>query len=410
VRAGREVDVAIYAPGLAAGGGAEKTALVTAQTFLMAGLSVACFTDSGVSIERLQSHFGLDLEGIQIRDLPSPNLLPARAPQAIRDLLRDLLHAREVRRYAPRLFINMKFKSELPGVGALNWYYVHFPHRLAQAGRSTTHAAYLRLVAGARRRLLLAGARRFVDSYQLVLANSEFTRTHVAERWSVPATTLYPPCEQTSGASVRDRTKSILSVGRFQADGPQVPHKRHDVLIRAFSELPDLAADGWSLHLVGALGTNAADHRYCEHIERLAQGLSVHVHVNASHELLTHLSAHARVYWHAQGYGTDSSLHPEAQEHFGISTVEAMSAGVVPLVYATAGPAEVVQGEDELMWRTPEELVVRTRAVAEPTRWEHWQAFGIQRAAEFSTDAFRERIRTLYAVHVDQPLPPRGGE
>ena len=207
-----------------------------------------------------------------------------------------------------------------------------------------------------------------------------------------------------------DRTRTILNVGRFQADGPQIPHKRQDVLIQAFATMSDLAAAGWSLHLVGAVGTTAEDRTYFERVQHLATGLAVHVHANASHELLTHLTSHARVYWHAQGYGTDIVLHPEAQEHFGISTVEAMAAGIVPLVYATAGPAEVVQGESELTWRTPQELVAKTRAIITSGRWEHWHDRCKHRAAHFSTDAFAEQITALYLSNVG-PLPaPAPGE
>ena len=399
----RVTDVAIFAPGLAEGGGAEKTALVTAQTLASTGLRVACFDDSGVSRVELGVHFGLDLDGVELRALPSIRL-PTRVPQAVRDLVRDWLFARAIRRTNPRLFLNMKFKSELPGLGDNNWYYVHFPHRLEHDTRSRQHFFYLQLVAGTRRAVLARGVGRFIDSYQVVLANSEFTRDHVCKRWNVRATIAYPPCAQAAGVDESARTKTILNVGRFQADGPQIPHKRQDVLIRAFAQMPDLAAAGWSLHLVGAVGTTSEDRTYFEHIRRLAGDLPIHVHANASHELLTDLTSHARVYWHAQGYGTDIAVHPEAQEHFGISTVEAMAAGIVPLVYATAGPAEVVQDESELMWRTPQELVAKTRALITSGRWEHWHGSCRRRAAEFSNDAFARQITALYRSEVG-PLP-----
>ncbi|WP_210438902.1 glycosyltransferase family 4 protein [Nocardioides xinjiangensis] len=403
------VDVAVFVPGLDSGGGAEKTALVTARALADAGLTVTCFTDSRVSPGHLREHFGVDMGNVQLEQLPSPRV-HRRLPRAVRDLVRDVAHVKAMRARVPGLFINMKFKSELPGIGDRSWYYTHFPHVLHLPTRSGAHAFYLRLVAAARHRLLLRGASRFIDTYEVVLANSEFTREHVHRRWNVDAITLHPPCAQLTGAAAADRAKTILNVGRFQADGPNIPHKRQDVLVQTLADMPDLAADGWSLHLVGAVGTSAADRAYLEHVRTMAHGLPVSLHPNASHELLSELSAHARLYWHAQGYGTDSDRHPEAQEHFGISTVEAMSAGIVPLVYATAGPAEVVQDEPDLTWRTPAELAAKTRALLDPERWTSWHERCRRRAEEFSTDAFSGCLRELYASRVG-PLPAhrRGG-
>jgi glycosyltransferase involved in cell wall biosynthesis len=398
-------DVAVFVPGLHAGGGAEKTALVTAETLARSGLAVACFTDSAVSRSELREHFGLELTGVDLRSLPSPRL-PSRLPRALREVLRDRAHARAIGSCAPTLFINMKFRNELPGLGAHNWYYAHFPHRLQIPSRSRLHATYLDFVAAARRALLHPGSARFIDTYDLTLANSLFTREHVRKRWGVDAAVLYPPCTGASVAAGRDRDRTIINVGRFQADGPNIPHKRQDVLIEALASMPDLVSDGWSLQLVGAVGGRPADRAYLEHLRELSRGLPVTIHANAPHARLTELSSRARIYWHAQGYGTDSATHPEAQEHFGISTVEAMAAGVVPIVYATAGPAEVVQDEHDLTWRTPEELAARTRALLDPERWATWHRKCQERAAEFTTLAFAEHVAQLYIDHCG-PLPTR---
>ena len=56
---------------------------------------------------------------------------------------------------------------------------------------------------------------------------------------------------------------------------------------------------------------------------------------------LRSLFARASVYWHATGLGEDPELHPERMEHFGIATVEAMSAGAVPVAIGVAGQLEV---------------------------------------------------------------------
>jgi hypothetical protein len=55
--------------------------------------------------------------------------------------------------------------------------------------------------------------------------------------------------------------------------------------------------------------------------------------------------------WHATGYGFDAEQYPAKQEHFGMTTVEAMSAGAVPVVLNTGGQREIVtHGDDGFLW------------------------------------------------------------
>ena len=96
-------------------------------------------------------------------------------------------------------------------------------------------------------------------------------------------------------------------------------------------------------------------------MRRDAIGLPVDVHVNAPGTVVEHLLGEASLYWHGAGLGEDPSRHPERFEHFGISVVEAMAAGAVPLVFGAAGPAEIVRdGVDGIHWTTLDELADAT--------------------------------------------------
>jgi glycosyltransferase involved in cell wall biosynthesis len=401
---GAGLDVAIFAPGLLAGGGAEKTALCLATALRDSGLSVACYTDSPVDAATLGDHFGLDLGRIAFPELPSPRRPRGRLPRAVQDALGDRSRLRAVRKAQPRLFVNMLFKSSLPGAGAANWYFVHFPHRLGVPSRSPQHRGYLAAVGLFRRLLLHPGRRRFVDSYDLVTANSDFTGHHVSARWGVKAETLYPPCDVAPGtATAGPRERIILGVGRFQALEHGVPHKNQHVMVDAFSRLDDLIDAGWELHLLGAArGTGAED--YLQEVRTMAAGLPVRLHPNASQAELDDLRRRASIYWHAQGFGTDVEQHPEAQEHFGISTVEAMAAGVIPLAYATAGPLEVLAPLDQgLTWTTLPELLESTRAVAVADDTSAARSACLLRAQDFSEQVFRTRVLDVWARLVEPP-------
>ncbi len=387
------VDVALFAPGLLSGGGAEKTALSVAAALSDIGLSVVCFTDQPVDSRWVHEHFGLTLRDVHFSVLPRRSRTRPRAPRAVVEVWEDLRLLRAVRRVRPRLFVNVRFKSSLPGAGAANWYFTHFPHPLEVRPRSTSHSAYLRGVAWARRLLLHPTKRSFIESYDLVTVNSRFTGENVAERWGVVAETLYPPCDLGPGTdTTQPRDRIILAVGRFQARGDGAPHKNQHVMVDAFAELDDLIASGWELHLVGAAHGDEAE-AYLDEIRTMATGLPVVIHANASQRELADLQRRASLYWHAQGFNSDARTRPEAQEHFGISTVEAMAAGAIPLVYATAGPREIVAPVNpDWTWTTLPELRLVTRSLARMTDTASYRAACVERARDFGEETFRGRV------------------
>ena len=67
------------------------------------------------------------------------------------------------------------------------------------------------------------------------------------------------------------------------------------------------------------------------------------LHVDSSGAELDALYRGAAVYWHATGLDEDIDDDPVRAEHFGITTVEAMSAGAVPVVIAAGGQPEIVR-------------------------------------------------------------------
>ena len=63
------------------------------------------------------------------------------------------------------------------------------------------------------------------------------------------------------------------------------------------------------------------------------------------------------IYWHASGYGEDENREPVKFEHFGITTVEGMAAGCVPVVIGKGGQPEIVRhGQNGYLWNSIREL------------------------------------------------------
>ena len=185
-----------------------------------------------------------------------------------------------------------------------------------------------------------------------VIVNSHFTKEVVDKEYDLNSTILYPPVKIITCTAPKENI--ILSVGRFE---PSLNAKKQDVLIDVFRVLSRQLA-GWKLVLVGASSSDD----WLKQLQTRALGLPVEFAVNASYDKLCELYARSPIYWHAAGYGIDEDKNPELTEHFGISIVEAVSAGCIPLVVPRGGQGEIVTNSD-LHWVTKEELLDKTLAL-----------------------------------------------
>lgn len=227
----------------------------------------------------------------------------------------------------------------------------------------------------------------FLDSYGVIVSISTYTQSWVWRRWGRRSIRIQPPVQLRSPG---EKAPMILSVGRFFS--PQSGHsKRQLEMIEAFRRFI-AEQEGWELHLVG--GSSPRDAEYLDDVVAAARDLPVHLHVNAPVGVLDELYAKATIYWHATGLGEDERRHPERFEHFGISVVEAMSAGAVPIVHAIGGPAAVVRpGRDGLHFRTIDQLVSATLdLVRDPGRRSELGNSAVARAVAFDRPAFGEHV------------------
>jgi glycosyltransferase involved in cell wall biosynthesis len=235
-----------------------------------------------------------------------------------------------------------------------------------------------------------------LESYDTIASNSAFTAGWVGRLWGRQSEVLYPPVRNVATPSVvKDRI--ILNIGRFF--DPRRGHcKKQLELVRAFRQLCDGGvADGWWLHLVG--GCSPEDRDYAMAVKREALGLPVHVHLSAPGAVVADLLARARIFWHAGGLGENPDTHPDRFEHFGISVVEAMSAGVVPVVFGAAGPAEIVRdGVDGVHFRTLDGLIARSAELMDDEGCREVLSTAARRRAEdFGPAAFQRRLGALLA-------------
>ena len=240
--------------------------------------------------------------------------------------------------------------------------------------------------------------------YDSVIVYSEFAKRNYRKRaaevcGAIPPISILPPpvpnCSDDYSTFYRDEQR-ILSVGRFTSMGHC---KRQDTLIEAFVELTRLTGkSNLELHLVGSVAADGAAREYALRLRNMARGFPIYFHLNASPNTLRHLYGTSGMYWHGAGYGVLEHHFPERLEHFGISVLEAMSAGAIPFVCANGGPASIVRdGETGFHWRTPSELAAKAHAALSlaPAARCLIRTAGAGDAEKYDEPAFESRLAAL---------------
>ncbi|TNB46368.1 glycosyltransferase [Martelella lutilitoris] len=244
-----------------------------------------------------------------------------------------------------------------------------------------------------------------LQTYQAVMVNSTFTEENYRSRCrkaglpAVPTRIVYPPVPLVEPAASRRRM--ILSVGRFFVGGHS---KRQDLQIEAFRKLIESGVNDVELHLAGSSFPEASDIDFLASIREAAADLPVFFHVNCPIATLRRLYAESLIYWHATGLGRDLQAEPEKAEHFGISLVEAMSGGAIPVALRAGGPTEIVtDGLNGFFFEDLDGLVVQTRRLLNDTSDETLEMLSLaahSRASDFGYQRFESAVSSLFAQDV----------
>ena len=234
------------------------------------------------------------------------------------------------------------------------------------------------------------GEPAYLDSYDRILANSRYTSAG-SSGCGTGSDVLYPPV-------------TLVQPGDKEpgdpVGGPLLPagHRPQQEAAGDGGGVPPAGGGrgrrGWEYHLVGGC---SPEHRpYLDEIRAAAEGLPVVLHPDASGAELRDLYGRASIFWHAAGLGEDPDRHPDRFEHFGITTVEAMSAGAVPVVIDAAGQVEIVeQGVSGYRFAGVDGLVAHTELLIADPAWRATLASRRpgRRAETFGWDAFVGRVR-----------------
>lgn len=234
-----------------------------------------------------------------------------------------------------------------------------------------------------------------------IICNSYFTKYFIDRKFGVESTVLYPPCisleeiKMNSLSAVKSKKNIILTVGRLSPDSKYTDIKKIKVLIETFKSMVDEGLGNWEMRAaVSFLDENTA---LADEIEELTVNYPVKIIRNCEYEELKKLYKSAKIYWHAAGYGVDLSRYPEKAEHFGITIVEAISWGVLPLVFSGGGLPEIV--DDRItgyLWDDIEELKKNTKKIMldDALRIE-MNKLGAKKVENFTYENFCKRLSQL---------------
>ena len=190
------------------------------------------------------------------------------------------------------------------------------------------------------------------------ICNSYFTKRFIDEEYGIESVVIYPPVDVNK---IKPRTKEnlIVSIGRFSQLGQA---KRQDLLVKEFKKLYDSGFRDWKLVLAGGVEVGVDD--YVDKLKKASRGYPIKVVESPSLKEIKDLYGRAKIFWSATGFAVDENKEPKRVEHFGITTVESMAAGCVPLVFSAGGHKEiVVDGESGFLWRRSGDLLNKTKKI-----------------------------------------------
>jgi len=227
-----------------------------------------------------------------------------------------------------------------------------------------------------------------------IFCNSQYTKSFIQKQLAREVFVLYPPVALYPKDTEKENI--ILHVGRFRVKNVGVgDYKKQEVMVNAFKKMCEQGLRGWKFVL--AVSIKDDDREKFEELRKAAAGLPIEFLVNKNNRELWELYNKAKIYWHASGYGENLEQHPEYAEHFGISTVEAMGAGAVPVVIHAGGQKEIVtNGKNGMLWRTLGELQKKTlQLMDDSVLLTNMSQAARKRAETFAGNRFCQEVKNL---------------
>lgn len=236
------------------------------------------------------------------------------------------------------------------------------------------------------------GGKSLLNKFKLarvnkVISNSSFTKGFIDKEFGVDSFVLYPPVS-IEEFKPKKKENIILNVARFSS---LMQAKRQDVLIKTFKNFCQ-SNKNYKLILAGGveIGAQETTHK----LEREIGDYPIEIIKSPDFKTLKLLYAKAKIFWSASGYEANS---PKQYEHFGITVVEAMAAGCIPIVFKGGGHEEIViNAENGFLWVDTGEMYRYTKNIIEDEKMRKEMSKKSQeKSKEFSYQEFENKFIKL---------------
>lgn len=252
--------------------------------------------------------------------------------------------------------------------------YIHYIHFPAQASFKYNFPSDLKWKIYTKPLTLLYNHLSLNSRHDIYLANSDFTKEVAIEFYELQNSTVetvYPPClDENYDIRKLSTSPHVVSLGSFN------PKKRQIEQIRIAEELPEL-----QFSIIG-LKKSPNYFKSCKQFITDKEIKNVKLYPNLSSNQVQEKLKEAQFF-----------LHTKKNEHFGISTVEAIANGCLPIVHNSGGQREIVS-LSQLRFNEPSESVANLKSLIGSSYFEKQNYLSeLQKQLDnYTTRTFRKRI------------------
>ncbi len=223
--------------------------------------------------------------------------------------------------------------------------------------------------------------------------NSFYTKSYVDKSLGINSVVLYPPVELKPKKVKKENI--ILHVGRFRIRDAVTgidDYKKQGFMVDIFKKMIKMGLLDWKFVL--AVSVKKEDQKIFETFKERTKGYPIEFIINKNNNDLWDIYSKSKIYWHASGFSEDLEKYPEYAEHFGISTVEAMGAGAVPVVISAGGQKEIINDEESgFLWNSLDGLIEKTQLLINDEKlWLQMSQQAVKKAKDFAGDRFCDEL------------------
>jgi len=369
-------------------GGAERLALAFAKALKEGGHSVDLYVVEKTKWDRVEKLTSYNRTVIDNEYVLLPyGVIPSIYGRFLNWFSRDVIGIHEVRRrkydvvvatkqILVPIFVDvlyMHFPDFVPG-----FEYLYYPDRYMY---NTLLRIYSRPATSLSR--LLISLFKNMEYKPMILTNSRFSASMIKRFLGVNGLVVYPPVnveEYLPLSRNKNRDNIVLVIGRIE------PAKN----IASVLFIAEKVKNGRFV-IVGSIES----YSYYKHIVGLIKSFKIRDRVkilpNASEREKIELLGRAKIY-----------LHPMKYEHFGISIVEAMASGLIPVVHRSGGPwTDIVEfGRYGFGFRDEDEAssIIENVLELQGRDLESLRSKIVTRSQDFSYIKFKYTINNIFSI------------